>query len=81
MLLTILAGVAQFERSLIVSRTSAGRKAALARGVRFGRIPKISTESVEMARAARANGQSVSELANTLGVHKSTLFRHLKTSS
>ncbi len=36
MVLTVFAGIADFERSLIVDRTSAGRIAAKARGVRFG---------------------------------------------
>ena len=39
MVLTIFAGIADFERSLIGERTSAGRAAALARGVRFGPRP------------------------------------------
>src|SRR5438105_2357831 len=37
MILTIFAGIAQFERSLIHERTSAGREAAKRRGVKFGR--------------------------------------------
>ena len=39
MVLTFFAGVAEFERSLIHERTSAGRAAAKAKGVRFGRPP------------------------------------------
>jgi len=37
MVLTIFAGIAEFERSLIHERTSSGRAAAKAKGVRFGR--------------------------------------------
>lgn len=36
MIMTVFAGIAEFERDLIRERTSAGRKAALTRGVRFG---------------------------------------------
>lgn len=42
MVLTVFAGIADFERSLIVERTSAGRIAAKARGVRFGPSPTLS---------------------------------------
>jgi DNA invertase Pin-like site-specific DNA recombinase len=42
MVLTVFAGIAEFERSLIAERTSAGRLAAQEKGVRFGRPPKLS---------------------------------------
>ena len=37
MVMTIFAGIAEFERTLIISRTNDGRVAAKARGVAFGR--------------------------------------------
>jgi DNA invertase Pin-like site-specific DNA recombinase len=49
---TILAGLATFERHLIKARTDEGVKAARARGVRFGRPPKL--DSVPAARGAPA---------------------------
>jgi DNA invertase Pin-like site-specific DNA recombinase len=42
MVLTVFAGIAEFERALIHQRTGAGRAAARARGVRFARPPKLS---------------------------------------
>jgi len=39
LMLTILGGLAEFERELILARTGDGRKRAKARGVRFGRPP------------------------------------------
>ena len=36
LMLTILGGLAEFERSLIVARTGEGRARAMARGVKFG---------------------------------------------
>jgi DNA invertase Pin-like site-specific DNA recombinase len=36
-MLTILGGLAEFERELILARTSDGRSRAKARGVKFGR--------------------------------------------
>ena len=50
MVLTVFAGIADFERSLIVERTSAGRIAAKARGVRFGPSPALSAEQIAHAR-------------------------------
>ena len=39
LLVTMLAGIAEFERELIRDRTGEGRKRAQARGVKFGRPP------------------------------------------
>jgi DNA invertase Pin-like site-specific DNA recombinase len=41
MILTVFAGIAEFERSLIHQLTSSGREAAKKRGVRFGRPPSL----------------------------------------
>ena len=43
MILTVFAGIAEFERSLIHQRTSTGREAAKKRSVRFGRPPKLTS--------------------------------------
>src|SRR5262245_59024778 len=42
LMITILAGLATFERHLIRARTDEGRKRAQARGVRFGRPLKLT---------------------------------------
>jgi DNA invertase Pin-like site-specific DNA recombinase len=44
MILTVFAGIAEFERDLIRERTGAGRVIAKANGVRFGR-PRSSIPS------------------------------------
>nr|WP_176704021.1 recombinase family protein [Pseudomonas sp.]QDK64798.1 recombinase family protein [Pseudomonas sp.] len=77
MVLTIFAGIADFERSLIGERTSAGRAAAKAKGVRFGPKPALSPEQIIHARNLIDGGQSVSEVACLLGVHRATLYRAL----
>ena len=41
-MLVVLGGFAEFERHLILSRTNEGRVRAKARGVRFGRKPKLT---------------------------------------
>jgi DNA invertase Pin-like site-specific DNA recombinase len=42
LILAVLAALAEFERSMILARTSEGRTRAQARGIRFGRKPKLS---------------------------------------
>jgi DNA invertase Pin-like site-specific DNA recombinase len=51
MVLTVFAGMAEFERALINQRTSSGRDAAMKRGVRFGRPVKLTAEQIS-ARSA-----------------------------
>ncbi|MCR6727796.1 recombinase family protein [Agrobacterium fabrum] len=77
MVLTIFAGIAEFERSLIHERTSAGRVAAKAKGVRFGRPPALSPEPITVAQKLIAEGQSPRLVASMLKVHPATLYRHL----
>lgn len=48
MILTVFAGIADFERSLILERTSSGRTAAKARGVRFGPPSSLTPEQVAL---------------------------------
>jgi len=54
LMLTVLGGLAEFERHLILARTSDGRKHALARGVRFGRKPKPTAHQQREALERRA---------------------------
>ncbi|MFL1559460.1 recombinase family protein [Pseudomonas sp. O11] len=77
MVLTIFAGIADFERSLIGERTSAGRAEAKAKGVRFGPKPVLTPEQITHARQLIDRGQSVSEVARLFGVHRATLYRAL----
>jgi DNA invertase Pin-like site-specific DNA recombinase len=75
MVLTVFAGLAEFERELIRERTGAGRVAAMKRGVRFGRPAKLDTEKTALAARLIAEGRTVKEVAKTFGVHKATLYR------
>lgn len=78
MVLTIFAGIADFERTLILDRTSAGRAAAKARGVRFGPPSSLTPEQVAHARQLiEGNEKTVATVARILGVHRSTLYRAL----
>ena len=57
MVLTVFAGIAEFERSLIRERTGAGRVAAKKRGVKFGRKPKLTPKQIVLATIDRRAGE------------------------
>lgn len=79
MVLTVFAGIAEFERSLIIDRTRSGREAAKARGVKFGPRPTLSLAQIEHARELiDLKARTVKEVADLLGVHRSTLYRALE---
>jgi DNA invertase Pin-like site-specific DNA recombinase len=63
LMITILAGLATFERHLIRARTDEGRKRAQARGVRFGRKPKLTKHQIAEAllRLFRAEARRVGD--------------------
>ena len=78
----LFGALAQFERELIRERTRAGLAAARARGRKGGRPPKLSPEKLRMAKKLLNDPEStVSEVARTLGVHRSTLHKALRPSS
>ena len=78
MVMTVMAGIAEFERSLIIERTQRGQQAARERGVKFGARPKLSESQIQEAHAEIARGRSVADIARSLGVHRSTLYRALR---
>jgi len=75
LMLTILGGLAEFERELILSRTSEGRERAKARGVRLGRKPKLTAHQRREALERRAAGEVLTEIARTFAVSHSTISR------
>lgn len=79
MVLTIFAGIAEFERDLIRKRTDDGRKAAKKRGVKFGRPSKLRPDQREIAIRLLDEGKSVSEVARTFNVHPATIYRCKET--
>jgi len=74
MVLTVFAGIAEFERSLLHQRTSAGREAAKQRGVRFGRPPALTPDQVVLGRRLVDEGTSVRAAAKVLRCHHATLW-------
>jgi DNA invertase Pin-like site-specific DNA recombinase len=75
LMLTVLAGLAEFERSLILARTADGRARAKARGVRFGRKPTLTPHQQAEALARRAAGEALVDIARTYNVSHSAISR------
>jgi DNA invertase Pin-like site-specific DNA recombinase len=75
LMVTILAGLATFERHLIRARIDEGRKRAQARGVRFGRKPKLSAFQIKEALARREAGELLVEIGRSYNVSHSTISR------
>ena len=75
LMLTVLGGLAEFERHLILSRTEAGRKQAKARGIKFGRKPKLTKHQREEALTRKRNGETLTEIAKSYNVSHMTICR------
>ena len=74
-MLTVLGGLAEFERELIRARTGEGRKRAMERGVRFGRKPKLTRYQAQEALARRVSGEALRDIARLFNVSHSTVGR------
>ena len=75
LMLTVLGGLAEFERELIRQRTGEGRERAKARGVHMGRKPKLTPHQRREAIARREAGETVTEIARSYNVSHSTVSR------
>ena len=75
LILTVLGGLAEYERSLILARTGEGRSRAQARGVRFGRKPKLTPHQIAEARRRREAGEALVEIGRSYNVSHSTISR------
>ncbi|WP_312620070.1 recombinase family protein [Agrobacterium pusense] len=75
LMLTVLGGLAEFERELIKSRTSEGRKRAKERGQAFGPKPKLTPFQRQEALQRIAAGESVRDIGRSYNVSGSTISR------
>jgi DNA invertase Pin-like site-specific DNA recombinase len=75
LMITVLGGLATFERHLIRARTDEGRKRAMARGVRFGRKLKLTRHQIEEAIARRSAGERIVDIGRSYNVSHSTISR------
>jgi DNA invertase Pin-like site-specific DNA recombinase len=78
LLFHLLGSLAEFERDLIRERTRAGLEAARARGRKGGRPSVMTAEKVRAARKLyEAGDQTMAQIARSLSVSRSTLYRAL----
>ena len=75
LMLTVLGGLAEFERELIKSRTGEGRARAKAAGVHMGRPSKLTPHQKREAIARRDAGEALTDIARTFGVSHTTIGR------
>jgi DNA invertase Pin-like site-specific DNA recombinase len=75
-MLTVLGGLAEFERDLIRAGTSEGRERAKARGVKMGRKPKLTPhQQPEAIRRRDSGNETVRDIARSFNVHHATISR------
>lgn len=75
LMLTFLAGFAEFERELIRARTGDGIKRAKERGVKLGPKHKLTHHQRREATQRKAAGEPVREIARSYNVSASTISR------
>lgn len=81
LLFNILGSFAQFERDLIVERTTEGRERAKLQGKHMGRPsqPKKNVErALELYKQRETNGMSVNDIAKLTSVPRSTIYAEIK---
>lgn len=81
LMFNILGSFAQFERSLIVERTTEGRERAKRQGKHLGRPsqPKQKVkQALRMYDEREISGNSVSDIVKVTGVPRSTIYNEIK---
>lgn len=73
LMVTVLGGLAEFERELIMARTREGRERAKARGVKMGRPSRLSAHQRGEILARKEAGEPLRDIALTYGVHFTTI--------
>jgi DNA invertase Pin-like site-specific DNA recombinase len=74
LMMTIMAGVAQFERSMMLERQREGIAIAKAKGVYKGRKPALDAAQVAEVAQRLAGGESATKLAKEFGVSRATVY-------
>jgi DNA invertase Pin-like site-specific DNA recombinase len=75
LMLTVLGGLAEFERELIRARTGERRRRAKDRGLRFGRPAALTLHQRAEALQRLAQGEAQADLARSYGVSQATISR------
>jgi DNA invertase Pin-like site-specific DNA recombinase len=75
LMLTVLGGLAEFERDLIRARTGEGRERAKTRGVKIGRPFKLTDHQKSEAIKRRDQGETLADIARSYHVSPATISR------
>jgi DNA invertase Pin-like site-specific DNA recombinase len=75
LMLTVLGGLAEFERELIRARTGEGRKRAKANGVKFGRPAALTPDQRQEVIQKLAQGEAQADVARIFNVSQATISR------
>jgi DNA invertase Pin-like site-specific DNA recombinase len=76
LMLTVLGGLAEFERDLIRARTGEGRARAVARGIKMGRPPKLTPHQRKEAIKRRDQGhETLADIGRSYNVSAATISR------
>src|SRR6202162_1526201 len=75
LMLTVLGGLAEFERDLIRARTGEGRARAVARGQKMGRPFKLTDHQKREAVKRREQGETLADIARSYNVSPATISR------
>lgn len=76
LMLTILGGVAEFERAIMLERQREGIAKAKADGKYKGRAPTAKAQA-DKVRALKAGGKSISDIMDETGVSRASVYRIL----
>jgi DNA invertase Pin-like site-specific DNA recombinase len=77
LLFHLFAAFAEFERNLILERSSAGRIAARARGRLGGRPEKLNKQDLKLLKTLYDNGTPIKTIAEQWKVSRTTIYRYL----
>lgn len=78
LLLSVMGGIAEFERALIHERQAEGIALAQKKGVYIGRKKALNSEQVNYMKESIAKHKKKNEIAKELGVSRETVYRYLK---
>jgi DNA invertase Pin-like site-specific DNA recombinase len=80
LMLSILGGVAEFERAIIRERQREGIAVAKGKGAYRGRKRSLTTEQAAQMRQRAAAGERKAPLAREFGISRETLYQYMKGS-
>ena len=78
LLLHLLGAFASFERSLLIERTRAGMQSAKRAGKHIGRPPALDESKRALAASLLEDGQTVTEVASSVGISRAALYRYIR---